>query len=319
MANKRSNLVLGIALIVLGGLFLLETTGFLPALTAIVWAAIFGSASIFFFVTYLYRGKEEWFWFIPAFVSGGLALVIALTLTGVEGTWIGALFMASVSAPFWLIYLLNREEHWWALIPGYATAVITAIILVSEGWSGELVGTLVMWSIALPFFAVYLRNREHWWALIPGFITAGMGFIVLLATQSPDELIGTIVLLMVAAPFVAVFFLTKGQWWAIIPAGILTTVALIIPLGAAAEDGAFAEQLVPAVLFAGSAVPFAWLWWRRDAYDTSWAKYPAVGLTAGAILVAALGTVIENGWPIILIIIGVWLLYDNVRQPKLKS
>ena len=319
MAKKRSNLVLGIALILLGGLLLLETMGFLPAFTALVWAAIFGSASVFFFATYLYRGREEWFWFIPAFVSGGLALVIALPLAGVEGVWSGALFMASVSAPFWLIYLLNREEHRWALIPGYATAVITAIILVSEGWSGELVGTLVMWSIALPFFAVYLRNREHWWPLIPGFIMAGMGFVVLLATQSPDAFIGTIVLLMVAAPFVAVFFLTEGQWWAIIPAGILTTVALIIPLGAAAEDGAFAEQLVAAVLFLGSAVPFAWLWWRRDAYDTRWAKYPALGLAVGAILVAALGTVIENGWPIILIIIGAWLLYDNVRQPKLKS
>lgn len=56
--------------------------------------------------------------------------------------------------------------------------------------------------------------------------------------------------------------------------------ALIIPLAAAAGEGAFAEQLVSAVLFLGCDAPFAWLWWRRDAYSTAWAKYSAVALAA---------------------------------------
>jgi len=318
MANRRSSLLLGIALIVLGGLLLLETMGMIAALSQIFWAVVFGAASVFFFATYLSRGKEQWAWLIPAFISGGLALVVALSLTSFDGIWLGALFMASVSAPFWLIYLLNRQKNVWALIPGYATAVVTAIILGSNLLAGELIGTLVMWSIALPFFAVYLRNREHWWALIPGAIMAGIGLVVLLATQGPGELIGTLVLLMVAAPFLAIFFLVKGQWWAIIPAGVLTTVALIIPIATAVGENEFGGQLVAAVLFVGCAVPFAWLWWRQDRYDTKWARYPAVGLIAAAILTLVLGTVIENSWPIILIILGLWLLYDNVRQPKLK-
>lgn len=319
MANRRSNLLVGLALVLLGGVLLLETMDLIPALSQIFWAVVFGAASVFFAATYLSRGKEQWAWLIPAFISGGLAGVVALSATAIDGIWLGALFMASVSAPFWLIYLLNRQKNVWALIPGYATAVVTAIILSANVLAGELIGTLVMWSIALPFFAVYLRNREHWWALIPGAIMAGMGLIVLLATQGSGELIGTLVLLMVAAPFLAIFFLSKGQWWAIIPAGVLTTVALIIPIAAAADESDFGGQMVAGVLFLGIAVPFVWLWWRRDAYDTKWARYPAVGLVAAAIIVLALGTVVENGWPIILIIIGLWLLYDNVRQPKLKS
>ena len=319
MANRRITLLLGIALIALGGLLLLETVGVVPDLSPIIWAGVFASASVFFATMYFVSGKERWVWLIPAFATGGLAVIVALSLTGIDGIWLGALFMASVSAPFWLIYLLNRQEHWWALIPGYATAVVTAIILVSEQWAGELIGTLVMWSIALPFFFVYLRNREHWWALIPGTIMAGMGLIVLLATQGSGEVIGTIVLLIVAAPFVAIFFLTKGQWWALIPAGILTTVAVIIPLAAVAGEDGFAGQLIGAVLFLGCAVPFAWLWWRRDAYETNWARYPAVGLVAAAAVILVLGTVIENSWPIILIVIGLWLLVNNARRPKLKS
>lgn len=318
MIRKRSNLLLGLALIALGSLLLLESLGLLSNLSPLLWTAVFAAASLTFLGAFLYSGREQWPWLIPASAAGGLALVTVLSLTGVDGIWLGALFMASISIPFGLIYLLNRQEHWWALIPAWATAVLTVIILISEQWAGEIVGALVMWSVALPFFFVYLRNRKHWWALIPGGITAGVGLIVLLASQGSEELIGTLVLLMVAAPFAAVFFLTRGQWWAVIPAGILTTVALIIPLAAAAGEGAFAEQLVGAVLFLGSALPFAWLWWRRDAYSTAWAKYPAVALAAAAFLTLLLGGVIENSWPVILIIIGAWLLVDNVRQSKLK-
>lgn len=318
MTNKRSNLLLGVALIALGGVLLLQSLGLVTDLSPVLWAVIFAATSVSFVGAFFYSGREQWFWLIPASVTGGLALVTALTLTEVDGIWLGALFMASVSIPFGLIYLLNRQKHWWALIPAWATAVLTVIILVSEQWAGETIGALVMWSVALPFFVVYLRNREHWWALIPGFITAGIGLIVLLASQGPEEVVGTVVLLIVAAPFAAIFFLTKGQWWAIIPAGVLTTVALIIPLAAAAGESDFAGQLVGAVLFLGISVPFAWLWWRGKAYDTTWAKYPAVALAAAGVLTLVLGTVIENGWPIILIVIGLWLLYENVRQPKLK-
>lgn len=319
MVKNRSNLVVGLALILLGGLFLLETVGVVPAFSAVVWALVFAGASVFFAATFVVSGKHHWGWLIPASVTGGLAAVIALSTTAIDGVWLGALFMASVSAPFWLIYLLNRQEHWWALIPAYATAVVTAIILVSEQWAGELIGTLVMWSIALPFFFVYVRNREHWWALIPGGVMAGIGLIVLLATQGSEDVIGSLVLLMIAAPFLAVFFLAKGQWWAIIPAGVLTTIALIIPLANAAGENDFAGQLIGAVLFLGWSVPFVWLWWRRDAYETGWAKYPAVASATAAVVILVFGTVIENSWPIILIAVGLWLLYDNVRQPKLKS
>jgi hypothetical protein len=116
-----------------------------------------------------------------------------------------------------------------------------------------------------------------------------------------------------------VFFFTKGQWWAIIPAGILTTLALIIPFAASAEGNTFTGQLVAFVMFMGFAVPFAWLWLQRGIYPTAWAKYPAVGFVAAAVITLALGRVLESGWPILLIVIGAWLLYDSFHQPKLKS
>ena len=148
---------------------------------------------------------------------------------------------------------------------------------------------------------------------------AGMGFIVLLGTQNPGEMIGSIVMLVMALPFLAVFYQSKGQSWAIIPAGIFATLALIIPFATAVGEDTLAGRLVAGALFLGFALPFGWLWWRRDQHATNWARYPLAGLLLAAIVSVVFGTVIENSWPIVLIVLGVWLLYDNLRQPRLKS
>ena len=319
MSNQRSNLIWGLVLIVLGGLFLAQTLGLIPELSQTFWAVGMGLACLFFVGAYVYSGKDQWGWLFPIFITGGLSLAAALGFTTLNPLWIGALFMACVSAPFWIIFLFNRPENWWARIPGWVTGVLTLIILVSEQWAGETIGAIVMWSIALPFVVVYLRNREHWWALSPGFIMVGMGVVVLLSSRGAEEVIGTFVLVVMALPFLLVFFFTKEQWWAIIPAGFFLTTALMVPLAAAAEGNQFTGQLIGAIFFLGCAIPFGWLWWRHDVYPTAWAKYPTVGLLAAAVVTLAFGSILKNSWPVILIVIGLWLLYENLHQPKLKS
>jgi hypothetical protein len=319
MSNKQNNLIWGLVLIVLGGLFLVESLGFIPDFSQAFWAVTLGLACLFFVAVFVYGGAKHWGWLFPIFISGGLSLMIGLSFTDINETWIGALFMASVSAPFWTIYLLNRENHWWALIPGWVTAVITLIILVSERWSGETIGALVMWSIALPFIAVYLRNRQHWWALIPGFIMASIGVVVLLSNRGTEAIIGSFMMVVMAVPFLAVYFFSKGQWWAIIPAGIFTTLAFIIPFATGIEEGdTFAGRLVAVMILSGFAVPFGWLWWRQDVYPTAWAKYPVGSLVIAALITLLFGLVMEIAWPIILIVVGGWLLYNNLHHPQLK-
>ncbi|MFZ0544501.1 MAG: hypothetical protein WAM60_03650 [Candidatus Promineifilaceae bacterium] len=319
MSHKQNNLIWGAMLIILGSVFLIQSLGLIPEFSALVWTAFLSVICLFLVAAYLFSGIKNWGWLFPIFITGGLALAAGLSLTTINSLWLGAIFMASISTPFWIVFLLNPKENWWALIPGWATAVLTLVILVSDWWAGETIGALVMWSIALPFLVVYLRNRTYWWALIPGFIMVGMGIVVLLASQSPETFIGVFVLLMIAFPFFAVFFFTKGNWWAVIPAGIMTTLALIVPFASQIEGETTETRLVAAFMFLGFSLPFGYLWWQRDRIPTSWAKYPTAGFVAAAAFTLALGTVIENGWPFILIIIGAWLLYDNMHQPKLKS
>lgn len=319
MSDKQNSLLWGLALIILGVIFLVQSAGIVPDLSPIFWAVSFGVASLLFVALYVFGGWRHWGWLFPAFVSGGLAAAAAFAYFEIPGTFIGAVFMATISAPFWIVFLLNRQENWWALIPGWVFGVLAVIVLISGLVAGEIIGALVMWSIALPFFVVYLKNREHWWALIPAFIMTGMGLVVWLSSQNAEAIIGMFMMLVMAVPFLAVYFFVKGQWWAIIPAGIFITLALIIPFADRIEGDTFAARLIAVVMLLGFSLPFAWLWWRQDVYPTHWAKYPAGGLLAAAVFTLILGSFVESAWPVALIVIGLWLLYDNMHQPKLKS
>ncbi|HEX6387425.1 MAG TPA: hypothetical protein VF177_22385 [Anaerolineae bacterium] len=319
MKQRSINVIWGLILILAGVVFLAEQLGLIPDLAATLWGFIFAGASLLYFITYFTAGVSQWGWLFPATITAGLAGTIWLAEAGVEGTLAGALFMASVSLPFWLVYVVDRRANWWALIPGWATAVITLVILLADRVAGEFIGTLVLLGIALPFFAVYLANRKHWWALIPAFILSGVGLVVLLAAVASGEAIGALVLFSIALPFFVVYFRFREHWWALIPAGILASTGVVTLLATIEMSEAVAARVLGGVLFVGMAATFGWLWLQRDHAPTDWARYPAAGLAVAALLVLALGTRMEVMWPVVLIAIGLWLLYDTSRRPKLRS
>ena len=317
MKQKRNNLIWGIALILFGGVYLLENLGLIPEFAPTVWGVVFAGVSLVCLVIYLTSGWREWGWLFPLFIFAGLAAVIFLGEAGIEGLWIGALFMAAMALPFWLVFLIDRE-NWWALIPGWVFAVLTAVILLSDSIAGETLGALVMLGIGLPFLIVFLVNRSHWWALIPAFILCGIGLALLVNFKS-DEWIGMVILLVIGLPFFFVYFNNPKQWWAVIPAGIMTTLGIIVPLSGLIESETWGPRLIAGVLFLGMAVPFAFLWLRRDRYPTSWARYPALGLLVLGLLALLFGPDMEWIWAVALILTGGWLLVRNARQPKLKG
>lgn len=318
MSNKQNNLIWGVVLFILGGLFLVENLGLIPDFSQAMWMAVLGAACLFFIFVDFLTGKGNWRWLFPIFIAVGLILSAVLSLTTITPIWIGAMLMVCISTPFWILFLFDNKKNWWALLPGWATAALALIISVSEIWTKPMVGALVIWSVALPFIVLYLRYRIHLWAAIPGFFVILAGTMVLLVNHSPEETIGTFVLLVLAFPFFAIYFFARN-WWAVIPAGILTTLALLVPFAVSIEEDSQGVQLLSAAMFLGFAVPFTWLWWRRDLYPTAWTKYPAAGLIVAAIATLFPGMVIQSGWLVFLIVIGAWVLYDNLHQPKLSS
>jgi len=184
-SNTNLNWLLGVALIGMGGIFLLNQLlpGFIGGM---LWAAAFAVGGVAIYSYYM-RNREHWWVLIPAYAAEVIAGIIFLgTLRFIPGEFVGAFIMFAIGLPFLYVYLRNRE-HWWALIPAYTMGTIGVLILLGSWLRGELVAAYINYAIALPFLYVYLRNREHWWALIPGgimatiataFLVAGMAYLV---------------------------------------------------------------------------------------------------------------------------------------------
>src|SRR5690554_4137034 len=169
-SNTNLNWLLGVALIGLGGIFLLNQLlpGFIGGM---LWAAAFAVGGVAIYSYYM-RNREHWWVLIPAYAAEVIAGIIFLgTLRFIPGEFVGAFIMFAIGLPFLYVYLRNRE-HWWALIPAYTMASIGVLILLGSWLRGELVAAYINYAIALPFLYVYLRNPEHWWARIPGGIMA---------------------------------------------------------------------------------------------------------------------------------------------------
>jgi hypothetical protein len=280
---------------------------------------VMAGVSLVFLAGYVMAGWRQWALLIPASVAGGVALVIWLTEDGRNGILAGSLILAAISLPFWVAFAADRQHNWWALIPGWTMAALAVIVLLAEQIRGEFVGSLVMFAIGLPFLAVYLFNRRNWWALIPAFVLGTLAVVILLSTAVGGEWLGSLVLFAIAFPFLLVYFRSPKNWWAIIPGGVMTTLAAVA-LFSMMDASEFVEtRLLGGLLFAGMAATFAIVWGRQQA-ETRWAKYPAAGLALMALFIMLFGSTTELLWPLALVGVGLWLLYNSLAQrPQLKG
>jgi hypothetical protein len=231
------NIVWGFVLILLGGFFLAERVDLIDNVSPTTWTLLFAVVSVLFFASYFLSGITHWGWLFPATISGGIAVIIWLATNGFDGPYLGTLILGCVSLPFWVAFLVDRKDNWWALIPGWVTAMIAAITLLSEIISGELMASFILFGVALPFFVVYALNRTHWWALIPGGIVASVGLMLLFLAPInrsglSDELFVAIMFAGIALTFL-ILWTQRGKArteWAIYPALMFAAFALLTAL-----------------------------------------------------------------------------------------
>ncbi len=315
MKPKTINLIWGLALIFAGGLFLAQNLGLLPNLSPQVWVIFFTGLSLVFFACYFLGGLGQWGWLFPALISGALALTIGLGAAGVSGSFVGAPILAAVAIPFYVAYAQDRRGNWWALIPAWVLSVITAITILADVVPGEIIGSLVLFSIGLPFLVVYLLDRSRWWALIPGGVMLVVGLIPLLTLRFSGDIMGSLIMFLFALPFLVVYLASPRNWWALIPAGVMATIGVVVLVATNSRPGFSASGLASGVLFFGFALTFFVLWLLRSSQPTDWAKYPAAILAIIGVLAMALGAfTLDFIWPMVIIIVGVVLLYSALRK-----
>lgn len=312
----------GLVMIAAGVLFFIDQQGLidLNILPTRIMALIFAVLSAFFFLTYVLKGVRNWGWLFPATILGGIALIM-----GTEGTRIGDLLsgapvLIGIAIPFASIFLLDKKSNWWAIIPAWVMAAIALVVLFEDRVNDNVIGAFVLFSIALPFFAVYLIDHNRRWALIPFASLTAIGLIPLLENVLSDDMMGMAVMFLFAAPFFVVYFWSKKNWWAFIPAGVFTSIGLVVLLSYSFLSNFNRSGFNPAgtaLLLSGFGITFGLLWLRRAVQPTGWAKYPALGLIAAAVFFLIVSEKTQSIWPVILIILGaVILIASYFRKPN---
>ncbi|MBM4432094.1 MAG: hypothetical protein FJ026_17365 [Chloroflexi bacterium] len=179
MGKSLWRVIAGILIIVVGIVLLLQQLEII-SLSGPIWGmlALFAGAAIFLMLWL--ANTAEWWPLIPGAILFSWGLSALLGLGGVAGWFAGLVGFFGSALPFLYIFLRNRDENWWALIPGGVFLVMGLATALCQLLGGDWVGTLVLLGISLAFLAVFLANRRNWWALIP----AGVMLLVAIG-QSP--------------------------------------------------------------------------------------------------------------------------------------
>lgn len=312
-------LVWGILLIGSGLLAFLQSQRYMDQNSATAWMALLGVIGLLGLIGYFQHGVQAWEWLFFVGIAGGLAITLAIAVTGINKPYIVTSLFFGLVIPFAGAYWSDRARRWWALIPGSIMLFLALTTLLADTHSGAWIGTLSLLTIAFAFLAVYLNNRKRVWALLVAYIAGVTSLAPLMSGEgqganSNVSYYGAIFLFAVALPFLVIYWRTPERWWAMIPAGVLTTLAIIVAMAIAGftrsqTDGVY----VNAVILFGLVVTFGIVGWRHAKL---WAKAVTLILAlagVGSIFFAANYQLISA---FAFIVVGVLLLVSSLRTKR---
>ena len=217
MSNTAKRIFAGIALIIVGGLFLVQQIFHLPIhLGGVLVASIFALAGLVFLYV-LYTNRENWWAAIPGFVLLGLGALIASgeLFPVFANRFGGSHFLGSIGLAFLVVYLIKRE-NWWAIIPMGVLFTLALVAGVAQ-YNGMASGAMFFLGIAATFAVLGLMpiGRNEKWPWIPAGICAILGTMLLLGSgaflNSITGLVWPVILVLGGGFLIVRTFLKKNN------------------------------------------------------------------------------------------------------------
>jgi hypothetical protein len=166
-----------------------------------------------------------------------------------EVAWGGVFAVVGLAFVIW--FIIDRERYWRA-IAGFTLLGIGAVILLGARSVslGDWSGALVLFGVALGFWAVLLAHADNWWAVIPAGVLTVVGLLVGLGADLGQAVWLAAFFVGLGLVFLLLYLVRFGQndtRWAGIPAAALLLVGLVTWVGA--QGGAtLVKQWWPAIL-----------------------------------------------------------------------
>jgi hypothetical protein len=169
----------------------------------------------------------------------------------------------------------------------------------------------------LLFLYVFMGNREHWWAIIPGFVLISVGALIALETFFPrgiGDWGGALVMGGIGLAFWAIYFVKREHWWAIIPGSVMLTLTVITGLSSILESVGLDTG---GVFLMGLGLTFGLLAILPTPQGRmKWALIPAgVLMVMGLLITASAANLLQFIGPVVLILVGLYLLF-RVFRPR---
>jgi hypothetical protein len=161
------------------------------------------------------------------------------------------------------------------------------------------------------FISAFWANRSQWWYIVPGVLFLGIGANSLSQAILPENISNTLgglfILGSLGLGFWLVYLVSPGNWWAIIPGGVMTSLAIVSVL-----DQAYPDRDTGGLFLIGLGLTFALLAILPRLHMT-WAYIPAVVLIIiGCVALASEFATISYIWPVLLILVGLFVLVREV-------
>jgi len=170
-------LLMGAALVLLGGLLLLEQAGILKGASSLFWGAILWVAAGYFFYIFFQSPQGRWWAIIPAMALLGMggSSILPHVFSGLGG----GLFLGALGVAFFVVYFTDRAR-WWGIIPGGVLLTLGLVATVDEfsGLAGLNSGSLFFIGLGLTFLLVALLPNpagQMQWAYIPALVLFLLG------------------------------------------------------------------------------------------------------------------------------------------------
>ncbi|MDE0080156.1 MAG: hypothetical protein OXO50_21740 [Caldilineaceae bacterium] len=182
--NRVNNLIWGVLLSLAGiGLLLFNLDVFVQFEPYVQFgaAALLGLLALLFVGGYL-SARDSWWRLIPGWTLIALAAMVYLTtLPALDQRITASVLFVGQAIAFLHIYLLDRADRWWAIIPGGFMLMLGGTIALSSiTESPSVLGTFLFIGLGAVFFLLYLLGQrwQLWWALVPGSVLVLLGLFL---------------------------------------------------------------------------------------------------------------------------------------------